>query len=124
VTGVSLSAGVHVITASVTDDNGATGSDTITLTVDSAPVVTIDAPADGAAFAAGATVNLSGTATDAEEGDLTAQIAWSSSMDGALGSGGGLAVDTLSVGTHTITASVTDARGQTGPDQITVTITP
>jgi hypothetical protein len=124
VTDVGLSAGVHVITASVSDGDGGMGSDTITVNVDSIPVVTIDAPADGATFAAGATVNLSATATDAEEGDLTAQISWSSSVDGALGNGGGLAVDTLSAGTHTITASVTDAGGQTGSDQITVTITP
>ena len=51
-----------------------------------------------------------GTATD-EDGDLAASLAWSSSLDGAIGSGASFSTTTLSLGSHTITASVTDSGG-------------
>lgn len=86
-----------------------------------APSVEITAPADGATFAAGTAVEFSGAASDAEDGDLTASLEWSSSLDGPLGTGG-TAVATLSEGTHSITASVTDADGATGSASITVVI--
>lgn len=47
---------------------------------------------------------------------------WNSSFDGFLGSGA-LFSTILSVGAHTITASVADGDGLSGNDQITVTIT-
>lgn len=80
-----------------------------------APVVGITAPADAANPASGADVTFTGTATDTEDDNaaLTASISWSSSKDGALGTGGSLTIGddeaALSDGIHTITASVTDS---------------
>ncbi|HEX4953380.1 MAG TPA: hypothetical protein VF017_08310 [Thermoanaerobaculia bacterium] len=88
------------------------------------PVVTITAPATGSSFTQGTSVNFTGTATDAEDGSLTAGLAWTSSINGAIGSGGSFSTSTLSVGTHTITASVTDSGGLPDSDAITVTINP
>jgi hypothetical protein len=84
--------------------------------------VTISSPADGATAIAGAPVSFAGTATDSEEGDLSASLLWSSSADGPLGSGAGLTRSDLSVGAHTITARVTDAGGLQANDQITLII--
>ena len=42
---------------------------------------------------------------------------------GSIGSGGSFSTTTLSLGAHTITASVTDSGSLPGQDQITVTIT-
>jgi hypothetical protein len=55
------------------------------------------------------------TAYDWEDGSITdpAAIAWSSNLDGALGSGPWIAPGDLSVGEHTITASVVDSDGNT-----------
>jgi endonuclease I len=92
--------------------------------VNTAPVVTITAPANGSTFNQGASVAFTGTATDAEEGDLSASLSWSSNLDGSIGSGASFSTAALSVGTHTITASVTDAGGLNGADAITVTIDP
>lgn len=86
-----------------------------------APVVAITAPADGAAFESGATIELAGTADHAEDGDLTANLAWSSSLDGSLGTGGNRSV-ALSDGTHTITAMVADSGGLTGSASVTITV--
>ncbi|MEM7586392.1 MAG: Ig-like domain-containing protein, partial [Acidobacteriota bacterium] len=122
VTTSSLSAGTHVITASVSDAGGLTASDTITLTVNAGPSASITAPADGTTVNAGDSVTLTGTASDPEDGDLTVSLSWSSDLDGALGSGGSVTTSSLSAGTHVITASVSDAGGLTASDTITLTV--
>ena len=59
---------------------------------------------------------------DNEDGNLSANLTWNSNLDGALGTGASVGA-TLSVGGHTITASVTDSGGLPGSDQITITVT-
>ncbi len=86
------------------------------------PVVNITAPANGSSFADGTSINFSGNASDTEDGNLTSSISWSSNQDGAIGNGGSFST-TLSIGTHTVTASVTDSGGKSDTDQITVTVT-
>ena len=88
------------------------------------PNVTISAPANNSAFLAGSAITFTGTASDAEDGNLTAALTWTSSIDGTLGSGGSISTSSLSTGTHTITASVTDAGGGQGTAVITVTVNP
>ncbi|MDY7094411.1 MAG: S8 family serine peptidase [Acidobacteriota bacterium] len=87
-----------------------------------APVVSITAPANGSSFDEGTSVSFAGTANDAEDGNITASLSWSSDLDGAIGSGGSFSTSSLSVGNHTITASVTDSGGAPGSDSISVTI--
>jgi hypothetical protein len=79
------------------------------------PTVTITTSVDGETFEPGEILELSATALDSENGDLSAMIMWTSSQDGLLGTGSSLAIDTstLSTGTHTIIAAVTDSKGQT-----------
>ncbi len=88
----------------------------------SAPQVNITAPGNGSSFPEGTSISFAGNATDPEDGNLTSSLAWTSSRDGAIGNGGAFST-TLSVGTHTITAAVTDSGGLQGSDQITVTVT-
>ncbi len=87
-----------------------------------APSVSITSPANGSSFAAGASVSFTGTATDTQDGSLTASLAWTSSINGSIGSGGSFSTSTLSAGTHTITAAVTDSGGLPGSASISVTI--
>ena len=87
-----------------------------------APVVTITSPADGAHYSSGSAVLLAATAQDAQQGDLSSSIVWTSTMvDGRLGTGTGFPV-LLADGTHTLTASVTDAGYLTGTDSVTISI--
>jgi hypothetical protein len=115
-----LSAGTHTITASATDLDGNSGSDSITLIVNTGPSISILSPANGSAFNEGQTVTLSGSASDPDEGDLSGSIAWSSDLDGSLGSGASVSTSSLSAGTHRITASVVDGAGLGATASITL----
>jgi len=87
------------------------------------PSVSISAPSNGSSHVSGASVSFSGTATDVEDGSLTGSLSWTSSIDGSIGSGGSFSTSSLSVGSHTITASVTDSGSLSGSASITVNIT-
>jgi hypothetical protein len=88
------------------------------------PSVTITAPDDDSQFAVGSAITFTGNASDLEDGDLTSSIAWTSSVNGSIGSGGSVTTSTLSLGTHTITASVTDAGKASRSASIVVTVFP
>lgn len=120
-----LSEGVHTITASVSDSGGASGNASVSMTIgdpNTAPNVTISSPGNGSAFTAGDSVSFSGSANDAEDGDVSTGLSWASSLDGLLGSGASFGTAALSVGTHTITATASDSGSLTGQASITVTI--
>ena len=134
--GTTNPATVRSILISTADDLGAVGFDekygfgivdapeasgTTPGPVNEAPVVNILSPADGSNFESGATVAFSGTATDAEDGVLSGQISWTSSLDGPLGNGASLTA-VLGDGTHTITATVSDSDGAASESSVTVTI--
>jgi len=86
-----------------------------------APVVDISSPVDGDRFDPADSVTFAATALDREEGDLSSQLVWTSSIDGPLGTGTGFA-HVLSIGTHTITVSATDSGLLSGKDSVTVTV--
>ncbi len=89
--------------------------------VNNPPTVTIASPANGASFTSGSAINFSGSASDSEDGNLTTSLSWTSSVDGNIGIGGSFSA-TLSAGTHTITASVTDSGGKAGSSSVTITV--
>jgi hypothetical protein len=87
----------------------------------SAPTVSIGSPSNNSSYGYGASVSFAGSATDTQDGNLTSSVKWTSSIDGQIGTGGSFS-RTLSSGTHTITASVTDSGGQFAFSQVTVTV--
>lgn len=70
--------GVFTVTLTVTDSLGATGTDTVEITVgNSQPVATIITPVDGFAYSTDDTINYSGTGVDPEDGNLSgASLQW------------------------------------------------
>jgi hypothetical protein len=86
------------------------------------PSVSINSPVPGGNYVSGDAISFNGTASDPEDGDLTANLLWSSDLDGPIGSGGSFTLSTLSLGTHMITATVTDSEGDISSDQISITV--
>lgn len=111
----TLSPGTHVINATVKDSSGNTVSKAISLvvkaTTNTGPTITLLAPADGSIFVQGTTINFQATASDAEDGDRTANIQWTSNINGLFGTGGSVSTAALSVGAHQIVATVYDTVG-------------
>ncbi|MCW5934975.1 MAG: S8 family serine peptidase, partial [Fimbriimonadia bacterium] len=119
----SLQVGTHTITASVTDSGGLPGSANITINVvNTAPTVTISSPANNSTTSFGASVTFTGSASDTQDGNLSANLSWSSNLQGNIGSGASFSTSSLQVGTHTITASVTDSGGLVGSATRTITV--
>lgn len=87
------------------------------------PTVTITSPPNGAEFACPATVNFTGTASDLEDKDLTAKIAWTEGSS-RFGTGGtaSKSYSCSELGFHTVVASVIDSGGLTDTDSITISV--
>jgi hypothetical protein len=119
-----LAPGLHIIRAEVTDDDGQTASVSISIIITprTAPSLIITSPVDGAFYARDSDVVFSGIATDDEDGDISNNIRWSSNLDGNLGTGASISVFRMTIGTHLITASVTDTDGLTTSITITIRI--
>ncbi|MEJ2523707.1 MAG: hypothetical protein P8080_12685 [Gammaproteobacteria bacterium] len=88
---------------------------------DNPPTATISNPSDGATFASGVSISFAGSASDDEDGDLTADLVWTSDLDGEIGTGGSVSA-VLSDGSHSITASVTDSAGNADSASVTITV--
>ena len=125
----NLTVGTHTITLTATDAQGATGTATRSLTVtpppNQAPSASISAPANGTSVVSGTSLTFTGTGTDPEDGTLSGtSLQWTSSRDGAIGSGVSFTKSNLTVGAHTITLTATDAQGATGTATRSITVTP
>lgn len=125
-----LSVGNHVVAFTATDSKGLAASATVPVTVtpfvpgNQPPQVTITSPAPGTSVVQGTEVALTGSAVDPEDGALTGSaLAWSSSLDGALGTGSPLPVANLSVGQHTITLRATDNGSAFTDASVVLTVT-
>jgi hypothetical protein len=94
---------------------------TVSAATNTAPSVTISSPVGGTSVANGTSVTFTGSASDTQDGALTATLAWTSNIDGAIGLGGTFS-RVLSAGTHTVTAVALDAGGLQTSKQVTVTV--
>ena len=86
------------------------------------PSVFITTPFSGAQFNQGDPIFFSVIADDPQDGNIAANVLWSSSINGVFGAGASFTYSNLAVGTHTITASVTDSGGLSANHQVSITI--
>ena len=79
------------------------------------PSVTITSPTSGLSLFEGSALQLSGSATDPQDGALPDEnLVWASSIDGDLGSGSSLEVSSPSLGIHTISLTAMNLDGNVG----------
>jgi hypothetical protein len=127
---VSLPEGLHTITLAATDAKGAIASDSIAVTVlvgAGYPTVRIVAPADNSPVGPGESVTFGGSASDPEDGEITddTRFAWTSDIDGPLGTGRTIAATLSSAGestVHVITLVVTDSDGHQASQAVRVNV--
>ena len=89
------------------------------------PTASITQPANNASFVQGVSVSFAGSGNDPETGALSGgALTWTSDRDGPIGTGTSFSKTNLSVGTHVITLTATDAQSATGTATRSITITP
>lgn len=124
----TLTAGRHVITASATDSRRMTTTRSVTITItNEPPTVGISAPEAGSRFFVGETVTFIGTSFDRNEPGFVLpddNMRWSSSRDGALGTGHRLETSAMTIGSHTVTLTGTDTSGRSDAETVSVWIDP
>jgi len=122
---VALAVGTHAITLTVTDNDGASATDEVQITVippaqqppvaNAGPdqsVTDVDESGDQA-------VTLDGSASSDPDGSV---VSWVWSEGGEEIATGATPTVTLSVGTHTITLTVTDDDGASATDQVVISV--
>lgn len=127
----ALSEGPAVVTLRATDATGQITEDVVEILMlsDGRPRVSIDSPAEGAAFDTTDAVVLRGTVSDRETDNEAIVVNWESSIQGTLFDGnpastGETVVSTSLVeGTHVITLEALDSDGQAGSASRTLVIT-
>ncbi len=87
---------------------------------ESDPEITMSYPPGDAELEQQIVYPFTAEARDENDGDISAQIQWQSSIDGNLGNGAVLQVSDLSVGEHTITASITNSAGNSSYTAVTI----
>jgi chitodextrinase len=128
-----LSPGTHRVTLTATDAFGDRGTATLSVLVSplfGPPSALVLEPPDGVGVVAGAPVTLLGLGFDPEDGLLPeASHAWSSDLDGPLGTGNPLAVALSGPGAggqaarvHRVTLTVTDSDGNSASASILVRV--
>ena len=91
-----------------------------------APEVFIEEPVSGSTFRSGEEVLLDGEAYDLQDEWLSgdSELSWGSSLDGPVGVGPTVYVDTLTPGEHVITLTATNSGGIAATQNVTITVTP
>lgn len=87
------------------------------------PTAQIIEPSSDVTIAAGETLGLVGKAYDVDTGTMDdARLEWRSNIDGLLGHGDRVSINSLSIGTHTLTFRADDGAGGMASDTIEVTV--
>jgi RHS repeat-associated protein len=118
----TLSPGNHTVTARINKSATIFAQKTVSFTIESnKPHLTISAPASGRIFDLKENIQFNASVRFMGANSVGAAIDWVSDIDGHIGSGYSLNLNTLSVGRHSVTVTATQ-NGQTDSKTIVFTI--
>ncbi|MCD4751383.1 MAG: PKD domain-containing protein, partial [Thermoanaerobaculales bacterium] len=112
--------GTYTVTLTVTDDDGATDSDTSSLSVNAPPTADAGGPYSGNA---GETITLDGSGSSDADGTIT-DYAWTIGSNNYSGMSPSVDLSGYTSGTHTVTLTVTDDDGATDSDTSSLLVFP
>ncbi|MDF1533927.1 MAG: FG-GAP-like repeat-containing protein, partial [Methanosarcinaceae archaeon] len=116
----TLSLGDHTITLEVTDNENAVNSSSISIYINNPPTVVIDSPDDGNVTVWNDDVTFNCTAMDT--GGTIASYEWVSDINGTIGTLATFTTSSLMAGIHDIVLTVTDNKGTSVTDSITINV--
>jgi PKD repeat protein len=115
--------GSHTVTLVVTDNEGDTAQDQITIQINnSSPLANISNPSNGSTFAPGQQIDFTGTGSDPDGGAVSFAWTFQGGSPGTSTSQNPQNVTFTAPGPHNVTLTVTDNEGSTAQDQITIQI--
>ena len=124
-----LSANTHTISLNVTDEIGEPCTDTIIISVGTAPVVNLVSPQSGELYQSGESIAFVATVADNDEVASQLDLSWESSIDGVFSSqssdsNGNVSFSnsSLSAGSHNLSVTATDSSGLTTAISVTVMV--
>jgi PKD repeat protein len=115
------STGVKTVSLTVTDADGATDIDTLSVTVHSPPVADAG-PNQNVVSPAGAPVSVDLDGSGSTDDGYITLYEWDFDSNGTYDASGPTVSHAFSVGTHTVTLRVTDEHGATDTDTMQVTV--
>lgn len=115
----SLSIGTHTLTFTVTDNDTATASDTVIITVVGNVPPVANAGADQTVNL-GDTVTLNGSGSSDSDGSIASHVWYEGGVQ--MGSGQILTLTNLTAGTHTFTLIVIDDDGESNSDTVVIRV--
>lgn len=115
----SMTPGIYTVTLTVTDNQGATGTDTVIITIvgNLPPVANAGA---NQTINLGDSATLDASASNDSDGSIVSYL-WTEGAT-TLSTNVSFSITTLSAGIHTITLTVTDDQGATGTDTVDIKV--
>lgn len=118
----TLSVGNQTITLKAIDETDLVGTAVVNISIkEGKPNITIASPINNQVFIHKASVSFNSTAWDPQDGDISSSLVWTSSIKGNIGVGRAFSTN-LSVGTHTITATIVDSHGLSNSSSVVIKI--
>ena len=125
----ALSRNTHTISLIITDEYGASCTDSLSYVVEGPPLITINNPLDQITYIQGDLIDFEATVSDQEDPPNQLALYWSSSIDGMLSEASSdssglisFSRNDLSNGTHVITFEAMDSYGLTTQTSISITL--
>ena len=116
----SLSLGDHTVTLEVTDNENAVNSSSLSIYINNPPTVVIDSPVDGNVTVWNDDVTFNCTALDTD--GTIASYEWVSDINGTIGTLSTFTTSSLMAGIHDIVLTVTDNKGTSVTDSISINV--